>query len=158
MSRILQNRWLLVLVAILLVANLGLLGYHYVRSRSDDARRSGSDWFYREVGLNKDQEARFRASKDSFMREMRPLWSASRKAKDSLFSRMGDPSLDDSTIRAITTRIADLSRQSDERMFLHFRELRKLCTPAQQAAFDTLVPKLMSRSRGSRPSAAGSRR
>lgn len=152
MSRILQNRWLLVLVAILLVANLVLLGYYYTRSRSGGERRSGSEWFYREMGLSKDQEALFRASKDSFMREMRPIWSASRKAKDSLFSRLGDASLDDSTAQSIIARIADLSRQSDERMFLHFRELRKSCTPAQQAAFDTLVPKLMSRGRGSRSS------
>ena len=153
MSRILQNRRLLVWVAVLLVANLGLIGYHYFsQSQMGAARRSNSDWFYRELGLSKDQEAVFRASKDSFMKEMRPLWSANRKAKDSLFSLMGDSTVDDSTVKVLTAHIAELSRQSDERMFQHFRALRKLCTPSQQPAFDTLVPKLMSRNRGARSS------
>jgi Spy/CpxP family protein refolding chaperone len=155
MSRILHTRWLLVLVTILLAANLALIGYHYFsRNSSGSDRRSSSEWFYRELGLTAGQDSIFRASKDSFMREMRPLWAQSRRAKDSLFSRMGDPSLDDSAVTALTARIAELSRLSDERMFQHFRELRKICTPGQQAAFDTLVPKLMSRSRGSRSSSS----
>ena len=155
MSRILHTRWLLVLVTILLAANLALIGYHYFsRNPIGGERKSSSDWFYRELGLNPEQESIFRARKDSFMREMRPLWAESRKTKDSLFSLMGDPSVDDSVVNLLTARIAELTRQSDQRMFQHFRELRKVCTPGQQAAFDTLVPKLMSRSRGSRSSAS----
>lgn len=152
MKQILHNRWLLVLVAILGLANLGLVAFHFLQGRSSVDRRSSSEWFYRELGLSQEQEALFRSRKDSFMKEMRPHWSASRRAKDSLYARMGDSTLNDSALAAVTAHIAELSRQSDERMFLHFRELRKLCSPAQQLAFDTLVPKLMSRNRGGRPS------
>jgi protein CpxP len=146
MSRILHTRWLLVLVTILLFANLALIGYHYF-SRTDGGRRSSSDWLYRDLGLSQEQESVFRARKDSFMREMRPLWAESRRTKDSLYALLGDSTLDDSAVTAITTRVAELSRQSDELLFRHFRELRKVCTPEQQAAFDTLVPKLVSRGR-----------
>jgi protein CpxP len=149
MSRILRNPWLLVLLATLLVANLGLLAYHFMRDRPGAENRSMSDAFYRDLRLTPAQEAEFRTRKDTFMREMRPQWSAIRKAKDSLFARVGDTALDDSTLTALTRRIAGMTRQSDERLFRHFRELRKLCTPDQQAAFDTLVPKLVSRT-GSR--------
>jgi protein CpxP len=149
MSSILRKPWLLVLLATLLVANLGLLAYYFMRDRPGAEKRSISDAFYRDLRLTPAQEDEFRARKDTFMREMRPHWSAIRKAKDSLFGRVGDTAMDDSTLTALTRRIAGMTRQSDERLFRHFRELRKLCTPDQQAAFDTLVPRLVSRA-GSR--------
>jgi len=153
MSRLLRHRWLLVLLAILLLANLGLLAVHFLPDRAGAARRSVSDDFYQDLGLTPEQQSAFRSRKDTFMREMRPHWSAIRKAKDSLFARAGDASVDDSALAALTGRIAEMGRQSDERLFRHFRELRKLCTPAQQAAFDTLVPRMVSRAgaRGGRP-------
>jgi len=151
MKQILHNRWLLLVVAILGLANLGLVAYHFLQGRPGGDRRSSSDWFYRELGLSSEQEAQFRSSKDSFMKEMRPRWSASRKAKDSLYARMGDSTLGDSALTTLTAHIAALNRASDEQMFRHFRELRKRCSPTQQLAFDTLVPKLMSRNRGGRP-------
>lgn len=155
MSRLLRYRWLLVLLATLLVANLGLLAVHFLGGRAGTERRSVSEGFYQDLGLTPEQDAAFRSRKDTFMREMRPHWVAIRRAKDSLYSRLADPSMDDSTLKALTAHIAELSRQSDERLFQHFRGLRSLCTPAQQAAFDTLVPKLVARSRGGRGPSAG---
>ena len=91
------------------------------------------------------QEKQFKEMKEKFLRDMEPLWEDLRHTKDSFYRQVNNEALSEAEIEAWTQRIAEKSRLSDERMFLHFREIRKYCTPEQQAKFDTLIPKMMTR-------------
>ena len=89
--------------------------------------------------------------KQKYFQMMRPMWDSIRSAKDSLYRQLGNPSADDSLISQLAQRVADQTKRSEEKQFDHFRELRTMCRPEQQAVFDTLIPKMLTRM-GSRSS------
>lgn len=150
MKAITRNKWFLALLGILLVANIALLLSFFVfgekqefKSRGNAAPEKG--YLARELKLNEQQEQQFKEMKEKFFREMEPVWDDIRKAKDSFYRQVNNPSITDSDINALSATIAEKNKLADEKMFRHFRELRSLCTPEQQVKFDTLVPRMLSR-------------
>ena len=148
MKAITKNKWFLALLAFLLLANIALLLSFFVfgekqADKPDSKETKG--YLARELNLNADQESKFKTSKEAFFKEMDPLWESIRLAKDSLFRQVNNASISQEQIDDYTQRIAEMNRESDARVFRHFQELRKYCTPEQQAKFDTLVPRMMTR-------------
>ena len=143
-----RYRWMLFLVIILVASNI-LLGYLLMQSGNQTAvkKRKGNDvsaW-YAEVGLEQEQIDTFRILKEEYFRDMKPLWSDIRQLKDSLYLQL-DKSLEDSTAQNILLMISKKNLEADSRTYMHFTKLRRFCTPAQQARFDTIIPKLVNRS------------
>jgi hypothetical protein len=139
---------MLFLVIILVASNI-LLGYLLMQSGNQTAvkKRKGNDvsaW-YAEVGLEQEQIDTFKILKEEYFRDMKPLWSDIRQLKDSLYLQL-DKSLEDSTAQNILLMISKKNLEADSRTYMHFTKLRRFCTPAQQARFDTIIPKLVNRS------------
>lgn len=97
--------------------------------------------------LDSSQQLVFKQRKDSFMKSMKPLWEDIRKSKYELYKQLQDVNTPDSVIQRLTSDIGQKTRMSEEMQYKHFRELRTLCTAAQQQRFDTLLPPLISRYR-----------
>jgi len=148
MNMITNKKWVLVLLAVLLMVNIGLmLSFYFFGIKPFDGRKTPETHsLYRQLDLSEEQELMFRNRKELYLKDMKPLWDDIRKSKDSLYKCLSDPDTDDSTIRAFTAVIAQKTMRSEEILFGHFRELRKLCSSSQQAAFDTLVPQMLSKS------------
>jgi Spy/CpxP family protein refolding chaperone len=151
MKAITRNKWFLALLAVLLVGNIALLLSFFVFGERQGGKTGKGEmpskgYLARELKLDETQEKQFREMKETFFREMEPVWEDIRKTKDSFYRQLNNASLTDDVIAALSARIADKNRVADERMFRHFRELRKYCTPQQQLTFDTLVPRMLSRS------------
>jgi len=151
MKAITRNKWFLALLAVLLLGNIALLLSFFVfgEKQEEKAARNGAPekgYLARQLKLDEAQEKKFLEMKEVFFRDMEPLWEDIRKTKDSFYRQVNNASLSDGEIAAYTERIAEKNRVADERMFRHFRELRKYCTPEQQQIFDTLVPRMLSRS------------
>jgi periplasmic protein CpxP/Spy len=151
MNTITKNKWFLFLLGFLFLANIALLLSFFVfGEKSDDFKgrqssQSAKGYLSRELGLSKEQESAFSKMKEEHFRVMKPLWEEIRKTKDSLFTQMNNPGMNDSAISAFAERIASKNKLSDEMMFKHFRELRKQCTPEQQQKFDTLIPQMLTK-------------
>ena len=142
-----RYRWMLFLVIILVASNI-LLGYLLIQSGSqpNEKKRKGNDvsaW-YAEVGLDQGQIDTFKVLKEEYFKDMKPLWGDIRQLKDSLYLQL-DKSLDDSTAQHVLLMISKKNLEADSRTYLHFTKLRKFCTPAQQARFDTIIAKLINR-------------
>ena len=58
---------------------------------------------------------------------------------------MSSNAFSDSAITVAANRSAELQKQMEIKMLTHFKEVRQLCTPAQQPAFDTLFYKVWNR-------------
>lgn len=158
MKAITRNKWFLALLAVLLLGNIALLLSFFVFGERQEAKaaRNGTPekgYLARQLKLDEAQEKKFLEMKEVFFKEMDPIWEDIRKTKDSFYRQVNNASFSDGEIAAYTERIAEKNRVADERMFRHFRELRNYCTPAQQQIFDTLVPRMLSRSgrRGDSP-------
>ncbi len=142
-----RYRWMLFLVIILVASNI-LLGYLLMQSGNQpvEKKRKGNDvsaW-YAEVGLEQEQIDTFKILKEEYFNDMKPLWSDIRQLKDSLYRQL-DKSPEDSTAQHILSMISKKNLEADSRTYLHFTKLRRFCTPAQQARFDTIIPKLVNR-------------
>ena len=143
-----RYRWMLFLVIILVASNI-LLGYLLMQSGNQPVKNKKkandvSAW-YAEVGLEQEQIDTFKILKEEYFRDMKPLWSDIRQLKDSLYQQL-DKGVEDSTAQHLLSLISQKNLEVDTRTYLHFTKLRKFCTPAQQARFDTIIPKLVNRS------------
>ena len=142
-----RYKWMLFLVIILVASNI-LLGYLLMQSgnRAVERKRKGNDvsaW-YAEVGLEQAQIDTFKILKEEYFKDMKPLWGDIRQLKDSLYRQL-DKSPEDSSAQNILLMISKKNLEVESRTYLHFTKLRKFCTPAQQARFDTIIPRMISR-------------
>jgi hypothetical protein len=138
---------MLFLVIILVASNI-LLGYLLMQSGNQPVvkKRKGNDvsaW-YAEVGLEQNQIDTFKVLKEEYFKDMKPLWSDVRQLKDSLYRQL-NKNIEDSTAQNILLLISKKNLEADSRTYMHFTKLRQFCTPAQQARFDTIIPKLVNR-------------
>ena len=150
MNIVTKNKWFLFLLGFLLLANVALLLSFFVfgeKSDPGEVKKSGQSPGYlsRELVLTQEQELLFKEKKEEHFKRIKPLWEEIRKTKDTLYRQLSNPDFNDSAVNAITSRLAAKNKLSDEMLFNHFRELRKLCSDEQKAKFDTLIPQMMTR-------------
>jgi Spy/CpxP family protein refolding chaperone len=150
MKAITRNKWFLLLLGVLMLANVGLLLSFFVFGEKSGHPSGGPSkgpersYLARELTLNAEQEKKFQQSKEQFFEEMKPLWESIRESKDSFYRNVNNPSISDAEIRLHTARIAELSQEADQKTLRHFQVLRDYCTPEQRQKFDTLVPRMLS--------------
>lgn len=145
-----KYKWLVFLVLILLISNMILAFFLFFSNKKIEKKKETPDeWamkIYKEIGLDTNQIVIFKKEKDDFFNTMRPVWNENKKAKDSLYKNLSS-NLSDSTIRNLLDVIKTTNHFSDSFTYAHFIKLRELCTPEQQVRFDTIIPKIVNRSR-----------
>ncbi len=143
MKQFTQNKFLVLLVAILLIANLGLMLYFFAfRERQSSTRqqsRGGSDFMEKQLGFNADQAARFHELRDQHKEAVKPLIDQMKRLKDSLYTLLRDPQANDSVVADLTKRIAEEQEKWELMIFHHFQKLRAICDSNQLPKFDSLV-------------------
>lgn len=147
-----KYRWMILLVLVLVISNVVLAFFLFSSGKKPNYKKQAEERsmaIYKEIGLDSMQIDTFKASKDAFISEMKPMWGDLRKLKDSLYRSLPkDP--EDSSIVALLDSIAAKSRENERMSFAHFHHLRTMCTADQQARFDTIMPKFLNRSRSRR--------
>ena len=141
-----KYKWLFFLLTVLLISNIVLAVFLFMSKSStgQNQSRNESAGIYKEVGLNPIQIDTFKARKDLFFKEMRPLWNEIRELKDSMYKKLKADS-NDISVKMLSQEIAQKTNVVDMKTFQHFSELRKLCSPEQQVRFDTIIPKFVNR-------------
>lgn len=143
---------MILLVLVLLVSNIVLAYFLFSKGKKPDYKKQAEERamsVYREIGLDSMQIDSFKASKDAFIGEMKPMWGDLRMLKDSLY-RSIKLAPADSTILALLDSIGSKTRENERKAFIHFNHLRSMCNPEQQARFDTILPKFLNRNRAKR--------
>lgn len=141
MKAITSNKWVLLLVIFLVITNIALAIFAFSSKKKIDNSLA------KQVGLTEAQAKIFEEKKKAYLTEMKPKWEEVANLKDSLYRRMGDPALTDSTIEQYVNKWHEINRYADIQMFKHFREMRKECTPAQLPVYDSVVMKMVVRRR-----------
>lgn len=148
-----KYKWMVFLVLILLISNMVLAFFlFFANDKREKKKDTPDEWamkIYNEIGLDTTQITLFKKEKDDFFSTMRPVWNENKKAKDSLYQNLAS-NLSDSTVNDLLEKIKTTNHFSDSFTYAHFTKLRALCTPDQQLRFDTIIPKIVSRSRNRR--------
>ncbi len=149
METIKKNKWLSILIVILVMANIATLASFWILKRKTPedfrkgARANASLFIIKELNLNKDQQliykqliAQHQSEMHSIRRDMGPL-------KDHFFSSINDTALTGPDIIKMAAEIGEKEKEIHLATFNHFRELRKICTPGQKIKFDKIINQVM---------------
>ena len=139
-----KNKWIFFLIIVLLISNVVLAFFLFASNNGEKKKKkeSPSMAIYKEIGLDSVQIDSFKARKEIFFKTMKPIWSEVRLLKDSLYKNM-ELDTTDASILSITQKIAWKNLEADRKMYQHFVEMRRYCTPEQQIRFDTIIPKFI---------------
>ena len=148
MKQFTQNKVLVLLVAILLVANLGLMLYFFIGRNNHNhasSNRPVSDFIQKKVGFNADQTARFQQLRDQHRQDVKPVIEGIKKLKDSLYRLLQGPEVNDSIAENLVNEIGEKQKQWELMIFHHFQKVRAICDSSQLPKFDTLVHRMVTR-------------
>jgi periplasmic protein CpxP/Spy len=150
------NKNLLIIIAVLLLTNIGVLGYFLwykkpekaTEQRWDQRGNNGNgiqDLLQKDVGFSTEQLAQYKQMKDKQRETIRPMYDEMRKAKDSLFRLLKDSAAPDSLAEKAADLIAHQQKTLDLQTFIYFRKVRTLCTPEQQPKYDSLIQNMFTK-------------
>jgi len=147
MKQFTQNKFLVLLVAILLVANLCLMLYFFVFKDRHAPERSHpvSDLMQKELGLNADQTEKFKQLRDQHRAAVKPVVDEMKRLKDSLYNLLQNPQANDSAAKVIAQQIGKKQEELEILIYHHFEKVREICDSSQLPKFDTLVHRMINK-------------
>jgi len=146
MKQFTQNKFLVLLVAILLVANLCLMLYFFVfKDRHAPESHPVSDLMQKELGLNADQTEKFKQLRDQHRAAVKPVVDEMKRLKDSLYNLLQNPQANDSAAKVIARRIGEKQEEWEILIYHHFEKVRAICDSSQLPKLDTLVHRMINK-------------
>lgn len=146
MRKVLNNKVLLFIVAILLVANVAMLVYILKMrepgkkgSRTERQKSPITEFLQNEIGFSPEQLAAFDKTRQSHRQMMRPLFEDIKTAKVSFYKSLTNPGISDPALDSAASIIGEKQKLLDMQTLRNFKEIRTLCTPDQQPKYDSLI-------------------
>jgi Spy/CpxP family protein refolding chaperone len=149
-----RQRWLLVLVAILLLTNIATLSIYWLKKPNHDdgpGRNPGErekrmgQFMVDQMKFDAAQEAAYWKMRDSMMSIQKPVMDSIRSSKKRFFDLLNQPDASDSVLIIRSNEIADLQKKLDIATFRHFQKVRSICRPDQLQKFDTVIKEIVNR-------------
>jgi Spy/CpxP family protein refolding chaperone len=144
-----RNKILIILIGILLATNIILVSLFLLdRTEKKQERRSPmGQYLAKEVGFTDKQMVQFDTIKAQHRRQVKELFDDIRNRREASFKAIGANGFGDSAILNAATFSASQQQQLEVMMLKHIKDIRNICTPAQQKQFDTGFYKVMTRPR-----------
>lgn len=148
-----RQRWLLVLVAILLITNIATLSIYWIKRPHrggpgfDPAKREKKmgQFMINQLQFDAQQEAAYWKLRDSMLALQRPIMDSIRHAKKRFFDLLNHPNVTDSLLHARSNEVAELQKRLDVVTFHHFEKVRAICRPHQVQKLDTVIKEIVNR-------------
>jgi hypothetical protein len=149
-----RQRWLLVLVAILLLTNIATLSIYWIKKPDHDGgpgrdpgnrEKKMGQFMVDQMKFDATQEASYWKLRDSMIAIQKPVMDSIRNSKKRFFDLLNQPGATDSMLIAHTNEIADLQKKLDLVTFRHFQNVRSICRPDQLQKFDTVIKEIVNR-------------
>lgn len=149
MTRPSRQKWLLVLVGILLVTNIITISYLWSTKKSKDDKgqerpRMGT-FIVKQMKFNSAQEAAYWTMRDTMLEKQRPIWDSIRSAKKKYFDLVNQPGVSDSLLYARANEVMDYQKRLDSITLRHFQQVRTLVPADQVQKFDTVIQEIVNR-------------
>lgn len=146
-----KYRTLVAIIVLLLITNIAVLAYFMLNKKPHDrdGREKGKGGFesvlQKEVGFNDEQVAQFKAMKETHWATAKSQMEQLKQVKLNLFNLTKEENPSDSLVGNLADSIASLQKQIEINSFEHFKATRKICTPQQQPAYDSLMTKIITK-------------
>jgi periplasmic protein CpxP/Spy len=149
MASISRNKIYVLLIGILLLSNLALVAFFvFNRPEKKEVRKEKPGSFMKEalkseVGFDDQQMTQFEQMSGEHKQQMRPLFEDIGKTKENFYRLLTQPGTADSLLNNSAREIGDKQKHIDLKIFMHFQNIRQLCTPEQQPKFDSLIQRVV---------------
>jgi protein CpxP len=140
-----RNKIYIFLIGILLLSNLALVAFfvwNQPAKKEVHRDRPGSymqEALKNDVGFSDEQMTKFEAMASQHRQQMRPLFEDISKTKESFYHMLTQPAVSDSQLNLAAEQIGEKQEMIDLKIFMHFQNIREICTPNQQPQFDSLI-------------------
>jgi predicted RNA-binding protein YlqC (UPF0109 family) len=145
-------RVLLLVIAVLVLSNVCMLVYFTRSSGDDDKPRNRSErmaaMMRSDLDFSDAQVAEYlllRKRRDSLLR---PLQLELRVAKLDMLKLLGQEGVTDSAVQKAAETVAARQVPLELVYFSHFQRIKAMCNPNQQAAFDSMLVRMVRRNTG----------
>jgi len=149
-----RSKFLLLIIAVLLLANIGGLYFFFKNKAYNnnakppvDRKEIMTKYLKEELKFNDAQMKSFDSLSEKHKQVTEPLFEGLRQEKEKRLRFLADNNYSDSALLQAVNRSAERQKQLDLTMLEHIRNVRALCTPVQQQSFDTGFYKMMRRNR-----------
>ncbi|MFZ1528129.1 MAG: periplasmic heavy metal sensor [Ferruginibacter sp.] len=151
------TKFLIMLVALLAIANIILLGIMFSRKphtgfdRGNRREEQMKSFLQKELGFSPAQMQAYDSSSSTHRQSMRQLFDEMKQYKENNLRSLGNSSFTDSAIEATAFKAGEQQKLIEQKMLRHLQEVRNICTAEQRAKFDTNIHKLFSKKDRNKP-------
>lgn len=152
MSYLRNNKLLLLITSVLLVANIGLLYFFVFNKPSHPPKLSEQQMRQRavekvkdEVGLDDQQAAVYDSLRANQFKNMKPLFQDLTRSKEDFFSLIYQQGVSDSVLHTYASRIGEKQMALDLSTFHYFQSIKALCTEEQKPKMDSFIKQIVKR-------------
>ena len=152
MRNVLTNhKVLLVVVAVLLAINVGLLWYGFGDKRSGRGRSSRNfsveQYMRKQIGFDDMQAEQFKLHLEKNRDSLKVYGDRVRDAKVALYKLLQGAPVADSVVERAAARLAEEQKAMEILMYRHFEAVRLMCKPDQLGRYDSMLTRMSSRNR-----------
>lgn len=135
-------------MVILLLTNIALIAF--ILFNKPEEKRSGRadreammvEFLQKEIGFDKQQMQQYDTLNKQHKEKMKLRFDDIRSNKQKVYQAVGSQAFSDSAINDAALKLSAPQKDIETNMLQHFAAIRRICTPGQQAKFDSLIYKI----------------
>lgn len=148
-----QKKVLIVIIAILLIANVAMLAFFLQKKEPEKPRRPDrktviANFLKNDLGFNQQQLTQFDTLSKVAHQKMGALYDSSKNNKNEQFKKLAAEGFTDSAINFAANEAGASQKIMESQMLYHIKSIRQLCTPGQLPKFDSLFYKVFNKRGG----------
>ena len=151
-SRPKNSKTLLVLIAILLLANIGGLIFFLLNkpcrekeNASNDRKNAMRGYLSNDIGFSETQMVSYDTLTAQHRRDMQPLFDSLKKEKEKRLKYISQYSFADTAITTAVGKTAARQQLVELKMLMHLKDVRNICSDKQKVKFDTSIYKVFAK-------------
>jgi Spy/CpxP family protein refolding chaperone len=146
-----KNKVLIILIGILLIANIVTLTL-FLMNKNEPGRSGRADrkaqiinFLKKDVGFTESQLNRYDTLSKEHRAATKEIFDDIAADRENVFKQLASQQFSDSAIDIAVNAIAGQQKTFELKMLRHLKDIRNICTPAQQAVFDTGFYKIIAK-------------
>ena len=146
-----KSRPLLIAIIVLLLANIGLLGFFISgkepgkKGRHEEKKAAIISFLKKEVGFDEHQLRQFDSLSNRHWEKASVLFDSVKNNKEARLKQLAKEGFTDSAITSVASQAAERQQSVEVQMLYHIKEIRNLCTSQQLPVFDSFFYKVFAR-------------
>ena len=144
-----RNKILVIIIAVLLLINIGMivliLKSNKTVSLHSDFKAAMPEFLQTDIGFSSGQMTQYDSLSCAYNNKFKTSMDELRKSRQEEFKQLAREGFSDSAINNIAIQSVENRKSLEIELLQYAKDIRKICTPDQQAKFDTLLYKVLNK-------------